>query len=57
MFLTIHWHLIYLCGIVLFNIPQDPHVIVLYEVDSNSLASVTTRSSNTEKGACLIVDY
>ena len=40
--LTIHGHFINLCGVVLFNITQNPNVVILHKVDSNTLPAETT---------------
>ena len=45
--LTIHWHLVNLCGVILLNISQDPDVIVLHEVDGHTLATETTGASDS----------
>lgn len=43
----IHGHLINLCGIVLFNVPQNPDVIWLDEVYSHTFSAETTWPADT----------
>ena len=50
--LTIHGHFINLCGVVLFNIAQNPDVLVLHEVDGNTLPAKTTRATDPVKRKC-----
>ena len=40
--LTVHWHLIYLCTVILLNISQYADIITLDKVDGDTLAAVTT---------------
>ena len=47
--LTIHGHFINLCGVVLFNITQNPDVVVLHKVDGNTLPAETTWATNPVK--------
>jgi hypothetical protein len=38
--LTVHGHFINLCGVVLLNVTQDSNVVVLHEVDGDTLQKV-----------------
>lgn len=40
--LTVHWHFIYLGGVVLLNISQDSNIIRLDKVDGHTLSAETT---------------
>jgi hypothetical protein len=46
--LTVHGHLVDLGRVVLLDIPQDPDVVVLDEVDRNTLAAEPTRATDPE---------
>ncbi len=47
--LTVHGHLIDLCGVVLLNITQDTDVVILHKVDGHTFPAVTTRSTNPDE--------
>ena len=54
--LTVHGHLVDLCGVELFNVSQDSDVVVLNEVDGHTFAAESTRptnSTNTQSNAVL----
>ena len=38
--LTVHGHFIDLCGVVLFNISENPDVVILHEVDGHTLYNI-----------------
>merc|ERR1719233_1515004 len=42
----IHGHFIDLCGVVLLNVSQNSDVIILHEVDGNTLPAKSTRSTD-----------
>mmetsp|Transcript_5172 Transcript_5172/g.17608 ORF Transcript_5172/g.17608 Transcript_5172/m.17608 type:complete len:87 (+) Transcript_5172:407-667(+) len=42
----IHGHFINLSRIVLLNIPEDPHVVIFYEVNCNTLAAKSSGAPN-----------
>ena len=44
--LTVHRHLVDLCGVVLLDVSQNPNVIILNEVDGYTLAAEPTGSSD-----------
>lgn len=47
----VHWHLVDLCAVVLFNIAENLDVVLSDKVDGNTLATETSRTTNT-KMAC-----
>ena len=46
--LTVHWHLINLCAIVLLNVPQYTNVVILYKVDGHAFPTISPRAPNSE---------
>merc|ERR1719250_67234 len=44
---NIHRHLIYLGGVVLFNITQDSDVVILHEVDGHTFSAKPARSADS----------
>mmetsp|Transcript_95161 Transcript_95161/g.198964 ORF Transcript_95161/g.198964 Transcript_95161/m.198964 type:complete len:436 (-) Transcript_95161:34-1341(-) len=43
---NVHWHLINLRGVELFNVAQDSDVVALHEVDGHTLAAESAGSTN-----------
>ena len=65
--LTVHGHFINLCAVVLFNISQDPDIIILHKVDGNSSSTISPRATDSktqrynvrynDKCSCVVLQY
>lgn len=54
---TIHGHLIDLGGVVLFNVSQDPDVIIFHKVDGHTLTAIATGPTNPERSKVMLAIF
>ena len=47
--LTIHWHFIYLCAVILLNISQYSDVIRFHKINGNTFTTKPARPTNSRK--------
>lgn len=45
---NVHWHLVDLCAVVLLDIAENLDVVLSDKVDGNTLATETSRATNTK---------
>ena len=51
--LTVHWHFVNLCTVILLNVSKNPDVVNLDKVNGHTSSSISTRTTNSGEGGGL----
>ena len=46
--LTVHWHFIYLGGVILLNVSENPYIVRLGKINSHTFATISSGATNPE---------